>query len=50
MTKIDVVAREKDNNIRRLCLDMIPEQQHTEPNGEPLLSPHVPDGEERVSV
>ena len=26
-----------------------PEQQQTEPDGEPLLSPHVPDGAERMS-
>ena len=40
---------EKDLNIRVLSLNMAPDQQQTESDGEPLLSPHVPDGAERMS-
>ena len=30
-------------------LTCLPEQQQTEPDEEPLLPPHVPDGAERMS-
>ena len=42
-------AQWRDLNIRGLSLNMAPEQQQAEPNGEPLLSPHVPDGAETMS-
>ena len=40
---------EKDPNIMGIRLDMASEQLQTEPDGEPLLSPHVPDGAEGLS-
>ena len=40
---------EKDLNIRGVSLDMAPGQQQTKSDGEPLLSPHMPDGAKRIS-
>ena len=49
-TKRDMaVLRGERPQYQGLSLDMAPVQQQTEPDGEPMLSPYMPDGAERMS-